>query len=259
MGLGIQRTMTLLATSTPEHRNKVRILFYGQSITEQDWSKQVADDLRKRFPDADLEIENRAIGGFASQLLIRPAEHDLYPFYPDLLIFHVYGGNKEYEQIIQARPQPHHRRGADADRPRHAAGRRRSSTENKDKGDVVGRPDEPAPAAGHRQEVRLRPGGRPRRPWLDYLKANHLEPKALLKDGVHLNDHGNFLMARAGRASTWSTGPTCPTTAGRTSSARYEVGKDVHWKDGKLTLEFEGNRVDVIAGATAKAGAAPRC
>ena len=26
--------------STPAHRNKVRILFYGQSITEQDWWKR---------------------------------------------------------------------------------------------------------------------------------------------------------------------------------------------------------------------------
>src|SRR5262249_7121144 len=62
LGTGVQRTMTLLTTSTPEHRNKVRILFYGQSITEQEWSKLVAADLRKRFPNADLEIENRAIG-----------------------------------------------------------------------------------------------------------------------------------------------------------------------------------------------------
>ena len=48
LGLGVQRTMTLLATSTPQHRNHVRVLFYGQSITEQEWSKQVAADLRKR-------------------------------------------------------------------------------------------------------------------------------------------------------------------------------------------------------------------
>ena len=34
-GWNIQRTMRLLATSTPEQRNTVRILFYGQSITEQ--------------------------------------------------------------------------------------------------------------------------------------------------------------------------------------------------------------------------------
>ena len=89
-----------MATSTPAHHNAVRVLFYGQSITEQEWSKQVAADLRRRFPDADLDIQNRAIGGFASQLLGRPAEFDLYPFYPDLVIFHVYGGDKEYEAII---------------------------------------------------------------------------------------------------------------------------------------------------------------
>lgn len=49
LGRGIQRTMTLLASSTPERRNTVRILFYGQSITEQDWWKEVAEDLRVRW------------------------------------------------------------------------------------------------------------------------------------------------------------------------------------------------------------------
>ena len=86
-GRNIQRTMRLLATSTPQKRNTVRILFYGQSITEQNWWQAVADDLRRRFPHANLVIENRALGGFASQLLVKTAETDLYPFYPDLLIF----------------------------------------------------------------------------------------------------------------------------------------------------------------------------
>ena len=40
LGRNIQRTMTLLAASTPEKRNTVKILFYGQSITEQDWWKR---------------------------------------------------------------------------------------------------------------------------------------------------------------------------------------------------------------------------
>ena len=101
LGVGIQRSMTLMATSTPEHKNTVRVLFYGQSITEQNWSKLVADDLRKRFPNANLIIENRALGGFASQLLVKTAETDLYPFYPDLLIFHVYGAHNTYEDIIR--------------------------------------------------------------------------------------------------------------------------------------------------------------
>ena len=28
----------------------------------------------------------------------------------------------------------------------------------------------------------------------------------------------------------------------------YEVGRDIQWKDGRLALEFEGNRIDAIAG-----------
>jgi len=102
LGDQIQRTMTLLATSTPQQRNRVRILFYGQSVTPGVWSKEVAVWLRKQYPHADLEIENRAIGGFSAPALIHTAESDLYPYYPDLLIFHVYGGDTsgELEEII---------------------------------------------------------------------------------------------------------------------------------------------------------------
>ena len=98
LGAKIQRTMTLLATSTPQKRHRLRILFYGQSVTRNPWWKTVADDLRKRFPHADLEIENRALGGYSAPVLIHTAEYDLYPFYPDLLVFHVYGGVKGGEQ-----------------------------------------------------------------------------------------------------------------------------------------------------------------
>ena len=36
-GANVQRTMTLLAGSTPQRRNHVRILVYGQSISEGIW------------------------------------------------------------------------------------------------------------------------------------------------------------------------------------------------------------------------------
>ena len=100
-GKHVQRTMRLLAESTPEKRNPVRVLFYGQSITEQGWWKIVAEDLRTRFPNANLIIENRAIGGHSSQLLVKTAEADLYPFQPDLVIFHVYGAHDKYEEILR--------------------------------------------------------------------------------------------------------------------------------------------------------------
>lgn len=100
-GKHIQRTMTLLATSTPEKRNTVRILFYGQSITaNKKWTDAVVSDLINRFPHAHIIYENLAIGGFSSQFLVNSSESDMYPFYPDLVIFHVYGAHKEYQEII---------------------------------------------------------------------------------------------------------------------------------------------------------------
>ena len=252
-GQNIQRTMTLLATSTPEHHNKVRILFYGQSITEQEWSKYVADDLRKRFPNADLDIQNRAIGGFASQILVRIAEHDLYPFYPDLLIFHVYGANQQYEEII-------------------ANTRQRTTAEILMQKDHVTKwpPDEIDEKKDkgmwwdNMMNQKFLPGiakkygcglADVRAVWLDYLKTNKLEPKDLLKDGVHLNAHGNFLMSEIINRNL-AYKPTLPNDNWKDLVRTVQVGKDVQWKEGKLTLEFEGNRVDAIAAQAAESGQA---
>jgi hypothetical protein len=244
LGLGVQRTMTLLAASTPEHRNHVRVLFYGQSITEQEWSKQVAEDLRKRFPNADLEIENRAIGGFASQLLIRPAEHDVYPFYPDLVIFHVFGANQQYEQIIKNI-------------------RSRTTAEVLMQLDRVGakwpqtQPDEKADKGlwwdylmNHRflPDIAKKYGcglEDVRTGWLQYLRDNHYEPgQLLLKDGAHLNAQGNFLLAQlTDRYLAYR--PDLPDAEWKGLTHDYPVTTG-DWKDGKLSIEFEGNRVDVI-------------
>lgn len=88
-GRGVLRTMSPLSAGTAEKPSPIRILFYGQSITEQDWWKAVVADLRARFPTAIIDAQNRAIGGFSSQRLVLTAEHDRYPFAPDLLISHV--------------------------------------------------------------------------------------------------------------------------------------------------------------------------
>lgn len=254
LGQGVQRTLTLLSTSTPEHHNKVRILFYGQSITEQDWSKQVAADLRRRFPHADLEIENRAIGGFASQLLIRPAEHDLYPFYPDLLIFHVYGGNNEYEQIIKATRS---RTTAEVLMQKDHATQWPPEVidQDKDKGawwdDLMNHhilPDIAAKYGCGLVDIRG--------PWLDYLKANHFEPKDLLKDGVHLNDRGNFLLAQLVSRDLVHR-PDLSDDSWRELVKTLEVGKDLMWDGGKLAVEFDGNRVDVLPARDADGVAKP--
>lgn len=253
-GSRIQRTMGLLAASTPTERRQVRILFYGQSITEQDWWKDVAQDLKQRFPNADLIVENRAIGGFAAPILIRPSEHDLYPFYPDLLIFHVYGGGEDYEAII-------------------ANVRRRTTSEILLHSDHIdwmptGSSDDPNSVKRYEwhnthstkwlPELADKYGceiAEIREPWMRYLKDNRLQPQQLLSDGIHLNDWGNFLLAAFIKPHL-RYNPNSPQTAQQDLVKTYTVGSDVKWQDGKLVLEFEGNRVDAIADKTFKGSAA---
>ena len=101
-GRYLQRTMHLLASSTADKKNTVKILVYGQSISEQSWWLEVRRDLLERFPHANLIMENKAIGGFSSSLLIKTVEMDVSSFYPDLVLFHVYGDQNNYESILRA-------------------------------------------------------------------------------------------------------------------------------------------------------------
>jgi len=235
-GQRLQRTMTLLATSTPEKRNRVRILFYGQSITGQGWWKQVEADLRRRFPHADMECVNLALGGFASQLLVRTAEYDLYPFYPDLLIFHVYGHHVRYEDIIRRT-------------------RQRTAAEVLIQTDHVTREVEGdwtkkmnytfLPSYAEKYGCQL---AHIRESWKRYLGDHGLKPQELLRDGVHLNAHGEFLMAQL-VCQELVHRPDLPPDAWKGLARTYAVGRDVQWKGDRLTLEFEGNRVVALAGA----------
>ncbi|WP_445246866.1 SGNH/GDSL hydrolase family protein [Microcoleus sp. OTE_8_concoct_300] len=246
-GARIQRTMGLLATSTPTERRQVRILFYGQSITLQEWSQDVAKDLKQRFPNADLIVENRALGGFSAPILIRPSEHDLYPFYPDLLIFHVYGGGEDYEAII-------------------ANVRRRTTSEILLHSDHIdwmptGNSDDPEQVKRYEwhnthstqwlPELADKYGceiAEIREPWRRYLKDNRLQPQQLLSDNIHLNNWGNFLLAALIKPHLRykPNSPQPPQDLVKT----YTVGSDVKWQDGKLVLEFEGNKIDAIADKT---------
>jgi hypothetical protein len=246
-GRNIQRTMRLLAESTPEKRNTVRVLFYGQSITEQAWSKLVAEDLRARFPNANLVIENRALGGYASQLLVKTAETDLYPFQPDLLIFHVYGAHDKYEEIIRRT-------------------RERTCAEILMQTDHVTKPEhlteetDPAkvPIQSGKWDAFMNHNWLPsvarkygaelcdqRTLWKQYLKDYNLEPKALLKDNVHLNAHGEYVMAEFVKAYLRRDAKFDPAPAEQWVKTMV-VDTDAKWDAGKLRVDFEGNRVDVI-------------
>ncbi len=82
--------------------------------------------------------------------------------------------------------------------------------------------------------------------WAAYLKKHGLEPKALLTDNVHLNEQGNWLMAEiVSRHLVENPSLPVPETV-----REYVVGRDVEWKEGRLTLGFTGNRVELITANT---------
>lgn len=251
-GRNIQRTMRMLATSTPEQRNTVRVLFYGQSITEQKWSQFVAEDLKKRFPHANLIIENRSLGGFASQLLVKTAESDLYPFQPDLLIFHVYGAHDKYQDIIRRT-------------------RERTSAEILMQTDHLTKPEEldeetdPAklPPAGKHWNAFMNHHWLPkvakkydaelcdqRTLWKQYLQEHKLQPKDLLKDNVHLNAHGEWLMAECVKAYLRYDPKLGPSPAEQWVKTS-EIDKDVQAKNGEIIMEFEQDRIDLVGNGKA--------
>jgi hypothetical protein len=92
--------------------------------------------------------------------------------------------------------------------------------------------------------------------WKRYLTTNNLKPSQLLSDGVHLNDWGNYAMAEFVKAHL-RYDPKFSDAPHKDLMREYKVGTDIKWTNGKLTLPFEGNRVDVMRSPTKNA--ASRC
>ena len=192
-------------------------------------------------------------------MLVKTAETDLYPFQPDLLIFHVYGAHNTYEDIIRRT-------------------RERTTAEILMQNDHVNKPADlteetdaaKLPLAGKHWDQFMNHNHLPslakkygaelcdqRALWKAYLTENKLEPSALLRDGVHLNAHGEWFMAECVKAYLRhdpKPGPSPTEDWVKT----YEIGKDVKWADGKLRLDFEGSRVEVICKPGTAAPAAVR-
>lgn len=231
-GQHIAHSMNLLQHSNPDSKRKVRVLIYGQSISEQDWWLEVRNDLQTRFPNADLDIRNLAIGGFSSQYLWRTVDFDVRPFYPDLVIFYVYGSHIDYGTIIK-------------DIRRFTTAEIAIQTEHYTKedswSDKMSYEYLPEYAQIYHCELIT-----VRDEWKDYLSENSLAPSALLKDAVHLNNHGNYLMAEIVKPylrydSEWEPDPDSLTT-------EYVEGEDFQWNADTLLLAFAGNRLDVVFG-----------
>jgi hypothetical protein len=259
-GAHIQYSMTLLATSAREHRWPVRVLLYGQSIIGNSaLTDLLSTYLYQQFPFADISLENRAIGGFEADRLVRTSIHDLYPDYPDLLIFHVYGGQRtgDLERII--------------------SNVRRYTTS-----DIVlfndhqqaSAPISESSAAFFRYlaakydcelvDVSTE--------WPRYLKEHALQPSQLLKDGVHPNSDGYAILAQMIErhlrynplfSDPWATrirryeakrplveGVNDEITLSGPGWALDNEGVIGSRVEGRLRLAFDGNRVDLIAAHT---------
>jgi len=242
--------MKALSESTAETPAHVRVLFYGQSITAQAWTKTVQSNLVERFPTANFEFRNAAIGGYGSSRLIRTADHDLYPWYPDLLFFHVYGPMGEYEEIV--------RRVRERTTAEIVIWTSHINIVSKEKPDEIN-------TSHDERAVQIRQVAPKydcmlidlREKWRAHLAKNQIAAKELLSDAIHLNPAGCNLYARLIseellRAPELGDNPIEP---GSVTAIPADAPAVVRGADGIWTLRFVGNRVVAISDGKGSAGA----
>jgi hypothetical protein len=82
--------------------------------------------------------------------------------------------------------------------------------------------------------------------WKQYLKDNELHAFDRLKDGVHLNASGEFVMAEFMKAHL----RYAPSLANPKGEA---IGKPAKWNQGKLTVELDGNQEQPAKGGRSSA------
>ena len=238
----IQRTMRSLAGER-NPGEKIRILFYGQSITAQRWRDHVVADLKKRFPEANLEIQNRAIGGFQSPALRRTAEHDLYPFYPDLLIFHVYGDLANYEAIIRKV-------------------RETTTAEIVLWTDHVAHPDRMERDDQYSEGIRRIAQKHDcmlvdvRKAWKQHLADSGKAPGDFLRDSVHLNAAGEKLLGDIIKAELVRTNEFGENEEAEAQILDVPLESDAVTigENGEISLSFEGNRVVAVSDGSNPSG-----
>lgn len=224
------RTLNLLKTSTTENPNTVKILVYGQSISAQNWWLSVKKDIEHKFPHAKLIMENKAIGGFASQLLCKTVEMDVSSFYPDLVLLHIYGSDKMYDSVLHTiRSRTTAEVAIQTD---HYTGYSQWS-------DTMSYHILPALAAKYKCDII-----NIRDPWKKYLSDNQLDSSQLLSDAVHLNDFGNYLMAELIKPLFTYKSKFEPDPFQMVKV--FENGKDFNRRGKECRFEFEGNRVDFV-------------
>ena len=258
----LNHVMGLLESGAVTHR-PVRIVFYGQSITAQEWTNMLVARLRERYPRTQIIAENHALGGWGIYLLVRAMRHDILRVQPDLICLHAYtGSSDEWERSIQTL-----RKETCADimiRTAHVAGYNDKSMDT-----VVD--DETLMLRGLAQKYSVELV-EARREWIDFLQGNKIAVKDMLIDPIHLNHKGCSLMAQLYERhlrfnplypSAWPNRVRYYSANRPLDERRYDeitlegkgwksaggVAQYIGGADCKLKLKFKGNRVDLILGS----------
>ena len=254
----IARSLEIIRTSSPADHKILKVLFYGQSITRSGWDKAVIDHWHQKYPNTVFVVQNRALGGFASQLLVRTTEQDIAAFYPDLIVFHDYGDDRAYEQIIrlfrsrtaadiivqtdhgESLPDPPCREGLSLALHRQPGCTGLLWVRQRNWYDEMSYHKIPAFAKKYGLAVE------PQRAWWrDYLLRAQIEPKSLLADDIHPNEKGKELIAGFfnqyfdNLVEQWN---------GQTESDVISIPANTPGHiNGQETVDFDGSRLELIS------------
>lgn len=243
VGYNIQRTMHLLETSTAENPNTVKFVLYGQSIIQNgnDWTDWLHQYLQQKYPTANIEWHNIAIGGFSSDLLKLMVERDMKELYPDLVIFCDYGPYDGFVQVVRyLRTKTTSEFMFMTD---HYTGNSGGIDNNAEQNSTVFIPQICNEYGCEITDVRTY--------YKQYCEMNKVEPSSyLMEDMVHLGDLGQVLMYRLMKQFFVYKAPEADSTALATVKClTVGEGKDVNWNNGELVIPVQGNRFEVITGA----------
>jgi len=228
-GMHISRFMRLLDESTTKNPSWLKIAFTGQSITDTNntWPVDLTAWLRKKYPTAEIVCQNFAIGGFSTNYLLKRMPNDMASFYPDLVVMLDYGDKDEYERMVKWI-----RENTTAEimlQTDHYCG------ENEY---MQIMPHEYLPEIAERYDAYLCDL---RTPWEKYIKENNLNPLVLLTDDVHLNEYGQTFMLEIMKQYF-----VCNKNGKEIVREKTIPITSKNWTNGKVTIPFDGNRVEII-------------
>ena len=260
-GSRIQRFMTLLMSTHKIKQQSVSILIYGQSITgSKIFTDNLKEYLEKEYPNAIFNITNRSIGGFGGEQLVRTAEHDLYNTCCDLVIFHVYGG-EEHGELETIFSNIRRRTTADILLLNHHISSDNTIDYDESSYSYLN-------FIANKYDCELVDVTKE---WAYYLVDNNLATRDLLRDVIHPNRHGNWLLVQLigkhfrlntlfpsnwyNRVQTYYVNAAVDN--GHDNPIRFKNGvwnkiDNVYYgenSNNSLVLKFQGSRIDIIAGA----------